>query len=257
MHRLRTPSLYGRKCAAPRVGLWRDMPAPHRCGVRALPSACWAGPAFGMRAGARLCRRPIGPGPAKLSLCRSRDAGGGAGAGLVDRVRRRSAQRADPRRRRQQSRPAHRHGAGRRIRRHPHRGRDPGLPADRLWPQRQPPAHQRASWHPISARRQPDQLDLQLVLSASWEIDLWGRIRRETEAARANLLSTAEARRGVVLTLVASVISGYVTLLDLDSRLQVAEETLAGRQRIRLLVPQAARRRLHLRLRNVAGPGRI
>lgn len=68
------------------------------------------------------------------------------------------------------------------------------------------------------------------ILSASWEIDLWGRIRRETEAARANLLSTAEARRGVVLTLVASVISGYITLLDLDSRLQVAQDTLASRQ---------------------------
>ncbi|RJF93849.1 efflux transporter outer membrane subunit [Sphingomonas cavernae] len=68
------------------------------------------------------------------------------------------------------------------------------------------------------------------VLSASWEIDLWGRIRRETEAARANLLSTEEARRGVVLTLVASVVAGYVTLLDLDSRLQIAEATVAGRK---------------------------
>jgi multidrug efflux system outer membrane protein len=68
------------------------------------------------------------------------------------------------------------------------------------------------------------------LLSASWEIDLWGRIRRETEAARANLLATTEARRGVVLTLVASVIGSYVTLLDLDSQLQVAEETLAGRK---------------------------
>jgi multidrug efflux system outer membrane protein len=68
------------------------------------------------------------------------------------------------------------------------------------------------------------------VLSANWEIDLWGRIRHETEASRANLLATTEARRGVVLTLVASVITGYVTLLDLDSRLQVAQETLAGRQ---------------------------
>jgi multidrug efflux system outer membrane protein len=68
------------------------------------------------------------------------------------------------------------------------------------------------------------------LLSASWEIDLWGRIRRETEAARANLFATTEARRGVVLTLVSSVIVSYVTLLDLDSRLQVAEETLAGRK---------------------------
>ena len=60
------------------------------------------------------------------------------------------------------------------------------------------------------------------VLSASWEIDLWGRIRRETEAARANLLATEEARRGVTLTLISSVIASYVTLLDLDEQLRVA-----------------------------------
>jgi multidrug efflux system outer membrane protein len=46
------------------------------------------------------------------------------------------------------------------------------------------------------------------LLSASWEMDLWGRIRRETEAARANLLATEEARRGVTLTLISSVIAG-------------------------------------------------
>ena len=68
------------------------------------------------------------------------------------------------------------------------------------------------------------------LLTSSWEIDLWGRIRRETEAARANLLATTEARRGVILTLVAATISGYVTLLDLDDRLQVAKDTLAGRR---------------------------
>lgn len=68
------------------------------------------------------------------------------------------------------------------------------------------------------------------VLSASWEIDLWGRIKRETEAARANLLATEEARRGVLLTLVASVISGYISLRDLDSQLRVAEATVAGRE---------------------------
>ena len=82
---------------------------------------------------------------------------------------------------------------------------------------------------PFPADKRPVSSSFSSVLSASWEIDLWGRIRRETEAARANLLATTEARRGVVLTLVASVITGYVTLLDLDSRLQVAEKTLAGR----------------------------
>jgi multidrug efflux system outer membrane protein len=65
---------------------------------------------------------------------------------------------------------------------------------------------------------------------ASWEIDLWGRIARETEAARANLLATDEARRGVVLSLISSVIVGYLNLLDLDERLRISEETVAGRK---------------------------
>ena len=69
------------------------------------------------------------------------------------------------------------------------------------------------------------------VLSASWELDLWGRIRRETEAARANLLTTEQARLGVALTLVSAVVSGYVTLLDFDRRLEVSESTLEGRRR--------------------------
>ena len=69
------------------------------------------------------------------------------------------------------------------------------------------------------------------VLSASWEMDLWGRIRRETEAARANLFASEEARRGVTLTLISSVIGSYVTLLDLDEQLRVAEATVAGRKK--------------------------
>jgi multidrug efflux system outer membrane protein len=64
------------------------------------------------------------------------------------------------------------------------------------------------------------------LLSASWEIDLWGRIRRLSEAARANLLATDEARRGVILTLVASVAGNYLTLRGLDEQLVVANRTL-------------------------------
>ncbi|MCJ8156640.1 efflux transporter outer membrane subunit [Sphingomonas sp. LaA6.9] len=82
---------------------------------------------------------------------------------------------------------------------------------------------------PFPAAGDPVSSSFSAVLSASWEIDLWGRIRRETEAARANLLASEEARRGVVLTLVASVIVGYITLLDLDSRLETAQATVAGR----------------------------
>jgi multidrug efflux system outer membrane protein len=76
----------------------------------------------------------------------------------------------------------------------------------------------------------PTSTTFNALLSASWEIDLWGRIRRETEAARANLLATEEAREGVTLTLISSVIIGYVTLLDLDEQLRVSEATVEGRK---------------------------
>lgn len=67
------------------------------------------------------------------------------------------------------------------------------------------------------------------LLSASWELDLWGRLRREDEAARANLLGSEQARLGVALTLVSAVVASYVTLLDFDRRLEIAQATLAGR----------------------------
>jgi multidrug efflux system outer membrane protein len=66
----------------------------------------------------------------------------------------------------------------------------------------------------------------QALLSASWEIDLWGRIRRLSEAARANLLGTDEARRGVILSLVASVATNYLTLRGLDEQLVISKQTL-------------------------------
>ncbi|HQR11513.1 MAG TPA: efflux transporter outer membrane subunit [Casimicrobiaceae bacterium] len=66
----------------------------------------------------------------------------------------------------------------------------------------------------------------QALLNATWEIDLWGRIRRLSESARANLLATDEARRGVILTLVASVAGNYLTLRGLDAQLVIAKETL-------------------------------
>lgn len=89
----------------------------------------------------------------------------------------------------------------------------------------------RASQEKIPSFVDPLSTTFATLLSASWELDLWGRIRRETEAARANLLATEEARRGVTLTLISSVVIGYVTLLDLDEQLRVAEATVAGRQK--------------------------
>jgi multidrug efflux system outer membrane protein len=68
--------------------------------------------------------------------------------------------------------------------------------------------------------------DATALLRASWQIDLWGRIRRSNEAALQALLATEEAYRGLTITLVAEVASAYLTLRDLDNRLAIAERTL-------------------------------
>ncbi|MGD0819959.1 MAG: efflux transporter outer membrane subunit [Desulfomonilia bacterium] len=66
--------------------------------------------------------------------------------------------------------------------------------------------------------------------NASWEIDLWGKIRRANEAARANLLSTEEDRRTVIMSLVCAVADAYIDLRDLDRELEIAEGTLKSRE---------------------------
>ena len=70
------------------------------------------------------------------------------------------------------------------------------------------------------------QSTYQALLNATWEIDLWGRIRRLSEAALANVLATDDARDGVILSLVASVATDYIQLLGLDAQLAVAKQTL-------------------------------
>ena len=64
---------------------------------------------------------------------------------------------------------------------------------------------------------------------ASWEIDLFGRLRRLTEASRADLLASEEGRRFAVLTLVSTVASTYITLLGVDAQLDIARRTLVSR----------------------------
>jgi multidrug efflux system outer membrane protein len=64
----------------------------------------------------------------------------------------------------------------------------------------------------------------------SFEIDIWGRLRRATEAARANLLATEEDRKAVMITVVSDVSAAYFNLLELDMELEIARETLATRQ---------------------------
>src|SRR5262245_22700491 len=63
------------------------------------------------------------------------------------------------------------------------------------------------------------------IASATWEADVWGRIRRMNEAARAEYLATDEARRGVMLTLASDVSQAYFELLGLRFQLEIARET--------------------------------
>ena len=74
-------------------------------------------------------------------------------------------------------------------------------------------------------------------LNASWQVDLWGRIRRSNEAALQALLATEEAYRGLTITLVAEIANAYLVLCDLDNRASIAEQTL-GVWRERLDVVQ-------------------
>jgi multidrug efflux system outer membrane protein len=70
-------------------------------------------------------------------------------------------------------------------------------------------------------------------LGLSWEIDLWGRIRRLNEAALAAYLGTEEARRGVMLSLVADVASSYFELRRLDLQLEIAKRTATAFEQTR------------------------
>jgi multidrug efflux system outer membrane protein len=64
----------------------------------------------------------------------------------------------------------------------------------------------------------------------SFELDIWGRLRRATEAARANLLSAEENRKAVTITLVSEVAGSYFSLRELDHQLDISQRTLATRR---------------------------
>jgi multidrug efflux system outer membrane protein len=64
----------------------------------------------------------------------------------------------------------------------------------------------------------------------SFELDFWGRLRRATEAARANLLGAEENRRAVTITLVSEVAGAYFSLRALDYQLEISRNTLTTRQ---------------------------
>jgi multidrug efflux system outer membrane protein len=70
----------------------------------------------------------------------------------------------------------------------------------------------------------------QVTASSAWNLDFWGRYRRATEEARANLLASDWARQQVVSTLVASLASSYFQLRELDLALEISKNTLASRK---------------------------
>jgi multidrug efflux system outer membrane protein len=64
----------------------------------------------------------------------------------------------------------------------------------------------------------------------SFEVDIWGRLRRATEASRADLLSAEENRKAVITTLVADVATDYFTLRELDNEMDISSRTLSSRK---------------------------
>jgi len=83
---------------------------------------------------------------------------------------------------------------------------------------------------PALASTQSNTFDsYSLDLGMSWEIDLWGKLRRATEAARAELLATEQARQTIILSLTSGVATSYVTLIDLDRQLAIAKSTADSR----------------------------
>ena len=81
----------------------------------------------------------------------------------------------------------------------------------------------------------------QVNLSLFWELDFWGKYRRATEAARANLLATEWGQKAVMSSLVSNVASAYFQLLELDSEMEISRNTLASRKESLRLVEVRAK----------------
>ena len=71
---------------------------------------------------------------------------------------------------------------------------------------------------------------LTLTADAAFQLDFFGKLRRATEASRAQLLATEDARQTVILTLVSDVASDYFTLLELDLELQITRDTVTTQE---------------------------
>jgi multidrug efflux system outer membrane protein len=83
----------------------------------------------------------------------------------------------------------------------------------------------------VPPRGQGGESDLLVAtVDLAFEIDIWGRLRRATEAARAELLASEETRRTVVMTLVSDVASTYLQLRQLDMELETTRRNVASRR---------------------------
>jgi multidrug efflux system outer membrane protein len=78
---------------------------------------------------------------------------------------------------------------------------------------------------PLAAGADPYYTLYQGALSAQWQIDLFGRVRRQSEAAQAQVYASEQGRRGVILSLVTSVATSYIALRALDRQLEIARAT--------------------------------
>ncbi|QWF72080.1 efflux transporter outer membrane subunit [Methylomonas paludis] len=81
---------------------------------------------------------------------------------------------------------------------------------------------------PFGLGKRPDTDSAQLGATMSWELDVWGQLRRAKEAAGADLLAQKAARDGVVLTLVSAVAQSYIVLRALDLDLQITKQIVAS-----------------------------
>jgi len=101
---------------------------------------------------------------------------------------------------------------------------------------------------PINRNRTFGSVLLNLL---DFELDIWGRLRKATAAAKADLLATEESRRAVITTLVSDVATGYFNLRELDYERDIAQRTLASREEslriIRLRFTRGVATQLELR----------
>ena len=89
----------------------------------------------------------------------------------------------------------------------------------------------------------------------SFELDIWGRVRKQTQAARADLLATEEARKAVMTTIVSDVAASYFNLRELDFELGIARRTLVSRQESLRIIKLRARARRVQHVGSATGRG--